>query len=94
VNASSPQPSELKAAALSFAKRHGFDGDVLPSGIQWSSTHCPLARALGAQVGCGKMFKDRSGVRLPELVEAFRIAFDSGRFPELIDSGAREGWHA
>lgn len=91
---------EMKAEALAFVRRFGYDHDSLPRGRQCQGGQCPIARALtvagkdgAATISTMSAFYEeadsvefRRTVHHPVGVRQFVIAFDEGEIPELIDT--------
>jgi len=78
-------PAELEAAALAWAKEHGFTGHRLPAGVPCAAGSCPLARATEFVVSPVDAYHPRYGnVDLPVPVQRFVYAFDRGEMPERL----------
>lgn len=78
---------DLKAAALAWAREHGFTGTELPKGDQ-SFHSCPLSRATGFEVTNSYAYGVDEAIVLPLLVAEFTRVFDRGEIPELIEANA------
>ena len=73
-----------KAAALTFVREHGFEGDELPCGDA-SGYRCPIARALDASYAYRSRVLLKSGeyIDYPVPVKRFVAAFDARQYPDL-----------